>query len=217
MNTRTRTGLVVGWLAALVTLAPSLLSAQTQEQQTSTVTVDNTRSVPVMVYLEGGLYDVRLGMVDPHSDKTLALPVHLERGAVLKIFVHPEGSRDLATPDLTYEPGKDFRIYVPDNDVGYVPPPPPEVIPNPGEGTTTITVKNSRPETVTLLMERGAFDIRLGTVPANQEKTITLPKRLVDGHRSVELFIHPEHGLDLASEMFELKPGAHLLVNVPVE
>jgi hypothetical protein len=217
VNTRTRAGLVVGGLATLVALAPSHISAQTSEPGTSTVTVTNTRSVPALVYLEGGLFDIRLGMVGAHSEEMLPLPVHLERGTVLKIFVHPEGSRDLATPDLTYAPGEDFRIYVPENDVGYVRPPPAEVIPNPGEGTTTITVKNSRSETVTLFVERGNFDVRLGTIPPNQEKTLIVPERLLEGHRSVELFVHPEHGLDLASEMFELEPGAHLLVKVPVE
>lgn len=200
-------------LAAMV--PPVHVSAQMSKDQTAAVTVDNTRSVPVVVYMDHGPFDTRLGTVAPHTKATLQLPSYLADGETVQVFVHPEGGEDLASQDVTVNKGQDIDVYVPTNDAGYVPPPPPEEIPNPGPETTTVTVQNARNQPVTVFLEQGAFDSRIGTVAANHEKTLVIPAFLTRDAPDVEIFVHPEGGLDLASQTFDLKPDAHLLVKVP--
>lgn len=214
MNTMRKafvTALGMAAMAALV--SPAGASAQ---EKPATVTVDNTRSVPVIVYLDRGPFDLRIGKVGPHAKATLALPGDLEEGETVQVFVHPEGGQDLASQDVTIREGQNVDVLVPTNDVGYVPPPPPETIPNPGPGTTTVTVQNPRNAPVTVFVEQGPFDTRIGTVPANQEKTLMIPAYLTRDNPGVEIFVHPEGGVDLASQYFDLTPGAHLLIKVPV-
>lgn len=216
MNRMLKKTLVLGALASLPAFAHALpAQAEGSGPGHASVTVHNARSVPVVVYLDRGLFDVRLGTVAPHSDQALPLPTTLEKRSVFKIYVHPEGGRDLATSDLQVTPGADLKVYVPDNDVGFLPPPPEQVIPNPGVGTTTVTLRNHRNVDVTLYADEGGLDVRVGTVPAGQEKTFLLPKSITDGREDVELFVHPERGIDLVSQSFALNKGAHLLVDVP--
>lgn len=207
---------LLGLLATASTIASATASAQTMKSRAGTITVDNARAVPVVVYLERGVFDTRLGTVAAHSKQTLDLPRYTAEDGAVRVFVHPEGGFDLATQDLTLKPGGNVDIYVPTNEVGYLPPPPPEMIPNPGPGTTTVTVKNPRAEPVTLFVERGEFDTRIGVTPPNEERTFELPEWLAKDRASVELFVHPERGRDLASQHFELTDGAHLLVKVPL-
>lgn len=207
------TALGVASLAALV--PPAHASAQMSKDMTATVTVDNTRSVPVVVYMDHGPFDTRLGTVAPDTKATLQLPSYLADGETVQVFVHPEGGEDLASQDLTVNKGQNVDILVPTNDAGYLPPPPPEEIPNPGPGTTTVTVQNKRNQPVTVFIDQGPFDSRIGTVAAHQEKTLVIPASLTLDAPDVEIFVHPEGGLDLASQTFDLKPDAHLLVKVP--
>lgn len=209
-------GLLLGLVATAGTIASAPASAQTTKSKTGTVTVDNARAVPVVVYLERGEFDTRLGTVPAHAKQSLDLPRYAVEEGSVRIFVHPEGGFDLATQDLTLSKGGNVDVYVPTNEVGYLPPPPPEMIPNPGAGTTTVTVKNDRAEPVTLFLERGEFDMRIGVTPANQERTFELPEWLAMERASVELFVHPERGHDMGSQHFELTKGAHLLVKVPL-
>jgi hypothetical protein len=203
-------------LASMAALVPSAhASAQMSKDMTATVTVDNTRPVPVVVYMDHGPFDTRLGTVAPHTRATLHLPSYLAEGETVQVFVHPEGEEDLASQDVTVNRGQNIDIYVPTNDAGYVPPPPPEEIPNPGPGTTTVTVDNERNQPVTVFLEQGAFDNRIGTVAANQQKTLVIPAFLTRDAPDIEIFVHPEGGLDLASQTFDLRADAHLLVKVP--
>lgn len=203
-------------LTALAVLGTVGASAPLDAQSAATVTVDNTRAVPLTVYLERGRFDLRLGTVMAHTKSTLDLPHTVVDGESIRIVVHPDGSgTDLMTPDLTVKKGKAIDVYVPTNDNGFVPPPPPETIPDPGPGTTTVTVENERDQMVTVFVERGAIDVRIGTVAAHQKATLTLPSSLTRDPPSVEIFVHPELGQDLASQTFALRPGAHLLVKVP--
>ena len=87
------------------------------------------------MYLDRGEFDVRLGTVGPQGTRTLELPSFLREGENVMVFVHPEGGTDLATPGFTVKKGKNLDILVPTNDVGYVPPQPPELTPNSGKGT----------------------------------------------------------------------------------
>lgn len=180
-----------------------------------TVTVDNARSVPASVYLDQGPFDIRLGTVAPHAKATLTLPSWASERTV-QVFVQPKGENDLESQDLNLSPGQNVDIYVPTNDVGYVPSPPPEVIPNPGLGTTTVTVQNRRAHEVSVFIEHGDEDIRIGRVPANQEVTLSVPEWLVRTPENVQVLLEPANGLDLTSEWFDLHKGAHLLVKVPV-
>lgn len=206
----------LGVMALTVLVPPTQGAAQGQHGTPATITLDNTRGVPVVVYLEQGDFDLRLGMVAAHETQKLALPKYLDDDQVVQVFVHPEGGVDLASQDVTVKRGENIKVYVPESDNGYVPPAPPETIPNPGQGTTTVTVKNPRAKMVTVFVEQGAFDTRIGTVPADQERTLEIPTRLTEGREGVEIFIHPEGGVDLSSHYMDLHKGAHLLIQVPL-
>lgn len=211
-------GLVMAGGVALMAFATfGSAAAQQGNGKPPTLTVDNARNVPVVVYLERGSFDMRLGTVAAHDQQIVKLPPSLKNGEEVQVFVHPEGGVDLGTQDLTIRDGMNLTVIVPTNDVGYVSTLPKEVIENPGEGTTTVTVQNSRSVQVTLFLERGDFDIRLGVVPAHQDRTLAIPAWVMEQEDSVELFLHPEGGVDLGSQTFHLEPGAHLLVKVPVD
>jgi hypothetical protein len=212
----TMRGLTMAGGAALMVFASfGSAAAQQMNHKATTLTVDNARGVPVVVYLDRGAFDTRLGTVGPNQKKTLQLPGTLEDGEQIQVFVHPEGGQDLATEDLMVKVGENLEIYVPTNDVGYVPPPPAPTIPNPGEGTTTVTVQNNRAVPVTVFVEHGEFDTRIGTVPADQELTLMIPEWVVRESQTAEIFVHPEGQADLASWTLDLARGAHLFVKVP--
>jgi hypothetical protein len=218
MNTALRGLVIAGGLAATITAVPSVtpLAAQSAGRDLPTrVAVDNTRDVAVVVYLDREPLDVRLGSVKPHTTGVLPLPAYLADGQAVRIFVHPEGGEDLASQDVTIRRGETLNVLVPTNEVGYLPPPPPVSISNPGVGATTVTVDNLRSGPVVVFIERGDFDMRIGEAPANQETTLAIPESLTRDNPSIEIFVHPEHGTDLNSQHFQLKHGAHLLVKVP--
>jgi hypothetical protein len=191
------------------------VAAQQSGHSPFMITVNNTRDVPAVVYLQRDVMETRLGTVPAQSTTILNLPTYLQRGEEIRVFVHPEGGMDLSTGEEPLRVGETLSIVVPTNNTGYVRELPPEVIPNPGDETTTVTVNNLRDARVTVFLESGDFDYRIGTVPATQERTLYLPKSLVEQHESVEIFVHPEGGLDLASETFQMNPGAHMFIRVP--
>jgi len=214
MNTTMKGILLAGSLATLLGFTP-MNPTGPGTREPAKVAVTNTRNVPVVVYLDREPLDIRLGTVPAHSEATLTLPGNVTAGESVRIVVDPAGGRELFTPDLEVKPGSTLMVLVPTNDTGFVPAVPDEVIPNPGPGVTTITVNNQRPEEVTLFLERGEFDVRLGVIPPNQEKTLVVPAHLVRPDAVEEVFIHPEHGLDLSAESVDLKPGSHVLLKVP--
>jgi hypothetical protein len=210
--------ILAGAVTVLTGAAVDSSAGQQDSRSLPPVIVDNTRDVPVLVYLERGSFDTRLGTVPPHSREALPLPAFVTIGSEVQVFVHPEGEMDLASSLFTVEPGNELVLMVPASNVGYVPPPRhAEIIPDPGVGATTVTVMNPRNVPVTLFLDRGVFDTRIGTVPANSELTLAIPEQLADEGGTAEFFIHPEKELDLASQSFELKPGAHFLLRVPVK
>jgi hypothetical protein len=196
-------------------------------QARATVTVDNTRAVPVVVYLErtvegqtegdvGGAWDVRLGTVAPHSKSALNLPANVREGERMQFLVHPEGGVDLYSRDAPeFKNGESVQLYVPVTDNGWVPPPARATIPNPGTGAPTLTVENSSDHAATVFAEQGAFDARIGTVPAHRTATLNLPRFITLEAHSVDIFVHVEGGSDLDSQSFDLTPMAHLFVKVP--
>jgi hypothetical protein len=80
----------------------------------------------------------------------------------------------------------------------------------------SLTVQNDRKVPVTVYLEYGEFDRRLGIVPAMQMTTLALPTSAVRGRENIRLFVHPDgEGEDLASQEFELTPPARLALEVP--
>jgi len=207
--------LVAGALAALASIPAGPASAQQNKLAPATVTVENTRDVPAVVYAQSDGFDIRLGSVPGHGKQTLQLPEFLEGVGEVQVFVHPEGGFDMASGELLVKPGENLDVLVPTNDSGYIREVPEETIPNPGDNLSTVTVKNDRPEMVTVFLENGDFDYRIGTVPGTREATLVLPQTLVEGRQEVEFFVHPEKGFDLGSELFDLTNPAHLYLVVP--
>ena len=78
----------------------------------------------------------------------------------------------------------------------------------------TVEVQNELEEPVTVFMEYGQFDRRLGTVPAYGVTTLPLPDWAASQQDRISLFVHPEGGRDRESEQFLLHPGAHLGLRV---
>jgi hypothetical protein len=85
---------------------------------------------------------------------------------------------------------------------------------NPGDDS--VTVQNDRKVPVTVYLEYGVFDRRLGIVPALHTATLALPSWAVNGRETVQLFVHPDgEAGDLASQTFSLAPPARLALLVP--
>lgn len=79
-----------------------------------------------------------------------------------------------------------------------------------------VTVQNHRKVPVTVYMEYGQFDRRLGTVEPFGLTTLRLPGWAVQGRQRVRLLVHPEgEAGDLASATFQLAPPARLALVVP--
>jgi hypothetical protein len=214
MNAVMKGMILVGSASGLGLLAvPSSLHASIPPRG-ATVTVDNTRGVPVAVFAERGDLDVRLGTVGPVTEAVLALPGYLAEDDDVRLVVTPKVGFDLFSQDITVPRAGTVRVLVPDNNVGYVQPTP-DAIPDPGTGTTTLTVRNPRDDDVSIYVEHGEFDTRLGTVRSGEIRTFDLPEALTREPNDVEIFVHPRQGLDLASAFFTLSRGNHLEVKVP--
>jgi hypothetical protein len=85
-----------------------------EELADATITVDNPRTVPVTVFAEQGLFDVRLGRVPAKGRVTVRFPKSVELGGEsIQVFVHPEGSEDLASETLQIRKGEHLGLRVP--------------------------------------------------------------------------------------------------------
>jgi hypothetical protein len=85
-----------------------------------------------------------------------------------------------------------------------------------GPRDNSVTVQNNRAVPVTVYMEYGEFDRRLGIVPAQQTATLALPAWAVSDRQMIQLFVHPEGQVeDLSSQDFSLAPPARLGILVP--
>jgi hypothetical protein len=118
MKTATRGLVMVAMAATLLSVAAGPAAAQERNQESTTITVRNTRKEPVVVYLDRGEFDIRLGTVGPRDTRTLELPSFLREGEKVMVFVHPEGGRDLATPGFAVKRGENLDILVPTTEVG---------------------------------------------------------------------------------------------------
>jgi hypothetical protein len=213
-------------LAALGSPASAQLakaSAPTVPSDTfaNTVTVQNTRKVPVTIFLEWGQFDRRLGVVAPFETATLALPAWVVRGhETVRLFAHPEGDpEDLSTEEFSLEsPGRIAMVVAPPGGLPDTPTPTDTmsaVIPPEELADATLTVDNARNKPVTVFAEQGEFDVRLGQVPAHSRMTLRFPKSVVRSDESIELFVQPQGEADLASETMTVRKGDHLGLRVP--
>ena len=79
-----------------------------------------------------------------------------------------------------------------------------------------VTVQNQRKVPVTVYLESGRFDRRLGVVPALDVATLPLPGWAVRGQARVQLFVHPEGEVrDLSTQVFSLRAPARIALIVP--
>lgn len=209
MNRIPRGLALMAGLTALVGALPGPASAQTLRP--STVTVINTRGTSLAVYLDRAPVDIRIGTVGAYETDVLTVPWRAV-GKTARVVVLPHHGLELVSPDIELEAGGNVDIFVPDNGVGWMPPEPPEMIPNPGPGVTTVTVRNEGSEAVAIFLEEARAEYRLGDLRPGQEKTITIPRWIARQAGDVELVVHPAHGLDRASRLFRLEEGAHLFV-----
>jgi hypothetical protein len=187
----------------------------------NSVTVQNDRKVPLTVYMEYGDFDRRLGIVPALRTTSLSLPAWAVRGRDrIQLFVHPEGAvNDLATREFSLKPPARIGMLIPAS--GTMAPAPAdammEVIPPEEIADATVTVDNSRGKAVTVFAEQGEFDVRLGEVPAHGRVTLRFPKSVVHPNGTLQLFVHPEGGIDLSSETLHVRSGEHLGLRVPVQ
>ena len=200
-------------------LATSLHAQTTAKSQSAdsvaTVEVQNNRKVPVTVYLEYGVFDRRIGEVPPMQTATLPIPKFAPNQASVQLFVHPEGERDLETQNLSVKPGEKLAMIVPATGTMMPSDTMLQTLTSEELSETTLTVDNPRAQAVTVFVEQGTFDVRLGQVPAHSRETLPIPKSALNMGSSVEIFIHPEGGRDLAGEIVDLHRGAHLGLRVP--
>jgi hypothetical protein len=86
----------------------------------------------------------------------------------------------------------------------------------PDTSANAVTVQNDRKVPVTIYMDWGPFDRRLGIVPPLQTATLPLPAWAVRDHETIRLFAHPEGDPDdLATEEFPLESPGRIAMMVP--
>lgn len=206
----------IAWGAALLcALGAAPAGAQEQGASPAAVVVSNARDVPVVVFMVREPLHIRLGTIAPHTNGTLPLPGDIPEGRVVQIFAHPEGEGYLPSREFRVEPGARLQMDISPEARGTDQPPALQPLMAVGEGVTTVTLRNESPEVATLYVEQGAFDVRIGSVPPNQEQILTLPEELVRGQGTLVLFLHVEHGGDLAGRRYEVREGENIEVTVP--
>jgi hypothetical protein len=192
----------------------------TTDTSADAVTVQNNRKVPVTIYMDYGQFDRRLGIVPALQTATLRLPAWAVKGHTrVQLFAHPEGEvSDLETQEFSLKPPGRIGMLVPSqSEMGWSPSDtmtaeiPPEEL-----ADATLTVDNPRAVPVTVFADQGPFDVRLGQVPAHSRMTLRFPKSVILPDNSIQVFVHPDGGLDLASEDLEVRRGEHLGLRVPL-
>ena len=80
--------------------------------------------------------------------------------------------------------------------------------------STTATVENDLNQPVTVYLEMGSEEIRLGIVPGDGDSTFTLPPWLVTTSRDLDFLVHPVKGRDQETGPVEIHRGEHLGIEV---
>ena len=214
--------ILVALVTSLTTVTtPSSVRAQAGAMRDTTlayVQVQNNREVPVTVFIDRGEFDVRVGTVQPQQTATLPLPKWITtENSDVRIYLHPEGAEDLETETFAVHPGVHLGLVVPVGDrmlmPSYAVEPMTTTLTAADADATTITVENPRNVAVTIYIERGDFDTLVGKVAAGSTATLRLPPT---AGQSIEVFVHPEGGIDLSSTPFTVTRGTHLGLRVPL-
>jgi len=79
----------------------------------------------------------------------------------------------------------------------------------------SLVVQNDRSAPVTVYVEQGNFDLRVGAVAADTIATLRLPKGVIWGQRDVRILAHPYSGFDVETRRLDVRPGARIGVLVP--
>jgi hypothetical protein len=79
----------------------------------------------------------------------------------------------------------------------------------------TLLVQNDRSTPVTVYVERGNFDQRLGTVAAYGIVKLPVPQVIAWDRSDVQILVHPKGGFDSATPDVTVRPGAEIGVLVP--
>lgn len=187
----------------------------------NSVTVENHRKVSVTMYLEAGTFDRRLGVIPAMATSTVPLPSWAVRGnARVRLFARPTNEvADLVSEEFTLKPPGRIAMVIPTRaEMQTVAPTdtmsaviPPEELAN-----ATLTVDNPRNVPVTVYAESGTFDVRLGQVAPRSRLTLRFPKSVISPFGTVEIFLHPQNGIDLSSDALKVRPGDHLGIRVPL-
>jgi aromatic ring-cleaving dioxygenase len=82
------------------------------------------------------------------------------------------------------------------------------------DSVSTIEVQNNRNVPVTVFLERGDFDVRVGTVGPLQTANLPLEAWMLQND-AVQLFVHPEGEMDLQSQVFDVRNGERIGLIVP--
>jgi hypothetical protein len=174
--------------------------------------VQNDRASAVTVYARVGAFDRRLGTVAAGEVSTLPIPAWAVAGETnLKVFARADGEEtDLVTQSFALRGAKRLGMLIPPrgglavNDSLLVKLSADEL------AATTLTVSNDRDRAVTVFAEQGTFSVRLGEVKAGTQTTLTFPKSLITRDNTIRVFLRPAGGLDLATQVIQLKNGEHL-------
>ena len=78
---------------------------------------------------------------------------------------------------------------------------------------TVVVVQNERQVPVTVTVERGDEDVKIGVVSAESDSTLRLPNYLVGG--DIRFFVEPVGQRELSSEPLEIQRGEHVGLIVP--
>ena len=180
------------------------------------VTVQNDRSTPVVVFLEGGGIDRRLGVVAAGDVATLQLPAWAVNGRrTVRLLARPEGAGfSVATPSFALSGAVRIGMLVPPNTgVGSIDSIPVQLTAE-ERASTTITIDNPRNKAMTVFAEQGVRSVRLGEIPANTQATLSFPKDLIKRGDAIRVFVRPAGGLDVATRALSLKTGDHIAVEI---
>jgi hypothetical protein len=200
--------------AAQTTAQPPrrLPTAKITADTTNFLAVQNDRGAAVTVYARVGAFDRRIGTVGAGEISTLPIPSWAVAGETnLKVFARADGEEyDLVTQTFPLRGAKRLGLLIPPK--GGIATSDSLLVKLNGEelAATTLTVDNARAKPVTVFAEQGTFSVRLGEVKAGEQATLKFPKSLVSRDNTIRVFVRPAGGLDLATQVIQLKNGDHL-------
>ena len=85
----------------------------------------------------------------------------------------------------------------------------------PRSDTTSVAVQNNRSAPVSVYLDIGDREVRLGTVNALDVTTFVVPRWLVLNDEDVNIFVEPKNGFEMQTGFIALQPGQHVGIIVP--